>query len=124
MLVKTQQIWNDNWLFHWKTSWQKGLPMERKIIAIYCLIDEMLKGLNVKNDVRAKITNAEILTIAYLAVSDFNGNYRKAHLYLNPSKLFYPIDYSRFIRRINELYDAIETVFGYLSGLFSTIHPS
>ena len=84
----------------------------------------MCKGLNVINDVRAKITNAEILTMAYLAVSDFNGNYRKAHLYLNPSKLFCPIDYSRFIRRINELHDAIETVFGYLSQLFSTIHPS
>ena len=51
--------------------------MEHKIIATYCLIDEMLKGLNVKNDVRAKITNAEILTMAYLAVSDFNGNYRE-----------------------------------------------
>lgn len=98
--------------------------MEHKIIATYCLIDEMLKGLQVKNDVRAKITNAEILTMAYLAVSDFNGNYRKAHLYLNPSKLFFPIDYSRFIRRINELHTVIETVFGYLSTLFSTLHPS
>jgi len=28
--------------------------MEHKIIAIYCLIDEMLKGLHVKNDIRAK----------------------------------------------------------------------
>ena len=58
----------------------EGISMEHKIIATYCLIDEMLKGLQVKNDVRAKITNAEILTMAYLAVSDFNGNYRKAHL--------------------------------------------
>jgi len=98
--------------------------MEHKIIAIYCLIDEMLKGLHVKNDVRAKITNAEILTMAYLAVSDFNGNYRKAHLYLNPTKLFCPIDYSRFIRRINELHNIVETVFGYLSQLFVSIHPS
>ncbi len=98
--------------------------MEHKIIAIYCLIDEMLKGLHVKNDIRAKITNAEILTMAYLAVSDFNGNYRKAHLYLNPTKLFSPIDYSRFIRRINELHTAVETVFGYLSRLFVSIHPS
>ena len=118
------ELANDNWLFHWKTSWQKGLPMEHKIIAIYCLIDEMLKGLHVKNDVRAKITNAEILTMAYLAVSDFNGNYRKAYLYLNPTKLFSPIDYSRFIRRINELHTAVETVFGYLSELFVSIHPS
>ena len=84
----------------------------------------MLKGLQVKNDVRAKITNAEILTMAYLAVSDFNGNYRKAHLYLNPTKLFFPIDYSRFIRRINELHAAVETIFGYLSRLFVSIHPS
>jgi len=34
--------------------------MEHKIIATYCLIDEMCKGLNVKNDVRAKITNADV----------------------------------------------------------------
>lgn len=84
----------------------------------------MCKGLNVKNDIRAKITNAEILTMAYLAVSDFNGNYRKAHLYLNPTKLFCPIDYSRFIRRINELHNVVETLFGYLSQLFASIHPS
>jgi len=46
--------------------------MEHKIIATYCLIDEMLKGLHVNNDVCAKITNAEVLIMAYLAVSDFN----------------------------------------------------
>ena len=46
----------------------EGISIEHKIIATYCLIDEMLKGLNVKNDVRAKITHAEILTMAYLAL--------------------------------------------------------
>lgn len=64
--------------------------MKHKIIATYCLIDEILKGLNVKNDVRTKITNTEILTMAYLVVSDFNGNYRKVHLYVNLLKLFLP----------------------------------
>ena len=55
--------------------------MERRIITVYCLIDEFLKAMGIKDDVRAEVSNSEILLVGYLAASDFGGNYRKAHHY-------------------------------------------
>ena len=52
--------------------------MERDIITVYCLIDEYLKLAGIKDDVRAEISNAEVLLIGYIAVNDFSGNYYKA----------------------------------------------
>jgi hypothetical protein len=86
-------------------------------------VDEMVKQSGLKDDVRAVISNAEVLTMGYLAVSDFNGNYRKAHQYFNASRWFKAIDYSRFIRRLNVLQKVIEEIFSSLSALFSRVNP-
>ncbi|MGD9970939.1 MAG: IS982 family transposase [Sulfuricurvum sp.] len=64
------------------------------------------------------------MTIGYLAISDFNGNYCKAHHYLNTSGWFKSIDYSRFIRRINSLQESIEDIFENLSALFMKVSPT
>ena len=44
--------------------------MERDIITVYCLIDEYLKASGIKDDVRAEISNAEVLMIGYMAVEN------------------------------------------------------
>jgi len=49
--------------------------MEDNIITIFCLVDDMLKVMNIKDDVRAKICNAKILTMGYIAVRYFHRNY-------------------------------------------------
>jgi len=92
--------------------------MEEKIITVFCLVDDLLKVIDVKDDVRAKISNAEILTIGYMAVRYFRGNYYNAHQFYLSMKPSYPIDYSRFIRRLNSLNYAIEMVFKILSEVF------
>ncbi len=75
--------------------------MEHRIIIIYCLIEEFLKVISSKKEHKlSKISNAEVLFIGYLAVNDFNGNYKKAHCYGNDMDLVTKIEYSRFIRRI------------------------
>ena len=53
--------------------------MDEKIITVFCLIDDILKSIEVKDDIRAKISNAEVLTIGYMAVRYFRGNYYNAH---------------------------------------------
>ena len=79
--------------------------MEHKIIAIYCLIEYWLKLMRIKDDVRAKASNAEILFAAYISVSDFNGNYKKAYEY---SKKYVKLpEYSRFVRRVSKLENII-----------------
>jgi hypothetical protein len=35
--------------------------MEQRIITVYCLIDEYLKVVGVKDDIRASASNAEVL---------------------------------------------------------------
>jgi hypothetical protein len=52
--------------------------MEQRIITVYCLIEDYLKAIGIKDDVRAVVSNAEVLLVGYMAVSDFAGNYRKA----------------------------------------------
>lgn len=62
--------------------------MERRIITVFCLIDEYLKLIGMKEDVRATVSNAEILLIGYIAVSDFAGNYKKSpYLFLDDRML-------------------------------------
>lgn len=92
--------------------------MERRIITVYCLIDAYLKAMGIKDDVRAEVTNAEILLEGYLAVSDFNGNYQKAHQYFQMMRFFNMLEYSRFIRRLNQLEGVIEELFKWLGNLF------
>lgn len=95
--------------------------MEQKIIAVYCLIDEYLKAMNIKDDVRAKVSNSEILLLGYIAVSDFNGNYFKAYRYFQMLNIVNMLEYSRFIKRINKLENVIEKLFLWLSKLFTKL---
>ena len=71
--------------------------MEQRIITVYCLIDEYLKAIGVKDDMRASVSNAEVLLVGYIAVSDFAGNYRKAHQYFSLMQCCKMLEYSRFI---------------------------
>jgi hypothetical protein len=51
------------------------------IIGIFCIVDDVLKNLGLKDDVKAKASNSEILSIAILAFLFFGGNFKKALSY-------------------------------------------
>ena len=96
--------------------------MERDIITVYCLIDEYLKVSGIKDDVRAEISNAEVLLIGYIAVNDFNGNYFKAHQYVKMMHLVKEIDYTRFLRRLVKINNVLSTLFLFLGSLFQRLN--
>jgi len=99
--------------------------MEQRMVTIYCLIDEYLKGvLKRKEHVLSEISDSEVLFLGYLAVSDFNGNYSKAHYYAMGMRLVSQVEYSRFTRRINQLEKEIEGLFIFLSELFKKLNGS
>ena len=99
--------------------------MEQRMITIYCLIEEFLKGtMGKKEHVLSEISDSEVLFLGYLAVADFNGNYSKAYYYGIGMKLVSPIEYSRFTRRINQLENEIEQLFLFLSELFKKLNGS
>jgi hypothetical protein len=47
-------------------------------LAIYCFIDDLLKSFEHKQDVRAQVTDAEVITIALIAMLYFGGNFEKS----------------------------------------------
>ena len=96
--------------------------MERDIITVYCLIDEYLKISGIKDDVRAEISNAEVLLIGYMAVNDFSGNYYKAHQYSMMMQLVKRIDYTRFLRRLAKINEVLSTLFLFLGSLFQRLN--
>ena len=99
--------------------------MEQRMITIYCLIEEFLKGVMRKEEHKlAEISDSEVLFLGYLAMADFNGNYTKAHYYGMGMKLVNEVEYSRFIRRINQLEEEIGELFVFLSELFKKLNGS
>lgn len=94
--------------------------MEQRIIAVYCLIEEWLRMMEIKDDVRAEISNAEILLGGYMSVSDFSGNYKKGRAYAL-SFVNLP-EYSRSIRRIHALEEVAETLFAWLGEIFMRLN--
>ena len=64
MKTKTKTIKNDD---------------DINIIGIFCIVDDVLKNLGLKDDVRAQDSNSEIITISILlAFLFFGGNFKKA----------------------------------------------
>ena len=48
---------------------------EDKIIRIYCIIDDILKGINHQEDVRRKLSDSEVITTALVSALYFGGHF-------------------------------------------------
>ncbi len=81
--------------------------MPEQIITIYCFVDELLKALGHRDDPQAKLTTAEIMTIAIVAAQFYTGNQQKALDFLTSHGYIPPISKSRFNRRLHALPEAL-----------------
>ncbi len=79
-------------------------------IVIYCIIDDVLKSLKHKDDIRAIFSDAEILLIAIIAMLYYGGNYTKAIKFCM-DLLKKKISLSRFIRRLKRLDNLYFSIF-------------
>ena len=77
--------------------------MPQKIITIYCFFDELLKALDHRDDPQAKLSTAEIMTIATVAAEFFTGNQQKALDFLSSHGYIKPFSKSRFNRRLHRI---------------------
>jgi hypothetical protein len=48
--------------------------MYESTIAIYSFVDDLLKALNHKTDVRQQVSDAQVITVAVVAALHFGGN--------------------------------------------------
>ena len=56
--------------------------MDDKIIAIFCLCDDLLKAMHHQEDCQCQMNDAEIMTTAFIAALFFRGNHESARALL------------------------------------------
>ncbi len=56
--------------------------MDEKIIATYCLCDDLLKAMHHQEDPQCKMSDAEVMTTAFTAALFFRGNLESARAML------------------------------------------
>ncbi len=81
--------------------------MTDKIITIYCFFEELLKALNHRDDPQARLSTAEVMTIAAVAAEFFTGNQQAALDFLSSHGYIAPFSKSRFNRRLHRLPEAL-----------------
>lgn len=93
-----------------------------KIISIFCLIDDILKGIHHIEDTRRRVSDSEVILTAVVSSTNFYGNHRTA-IHFMKQYGFIPqmLDTSRFNRRLHALGNLLYELFEIVSSYFTEI---
>ena len=93
-----------------------------KITSIFCIIDDILKEINHSEDIRRKVSDSEIITTAFIAATNFYGNYRSAIKFVKQYNLFpNMLEESRFNRRLHSLGNMLYELFHLIASFYKEI---
>lgn len=98
-----------------------------KIISIFCLIDDILKGIEHKDDIRRQVFDSEIILTAIVSSTSFYGNHCSAIKFMKQYG-FIPnmLEESRFNRRLHKisklLYELFEIISSYFKDFCCEMH--
>lgn len=95
--------------------------MDNFTVAIYCFLDDYLKKCCQKDETHRKMTDAQILTTAFVSCKYFGGNFVKARHYLRCHWGFNYIDKSGFNRRLHGLEYILSLFFYSLSDVIKNL---
>lgn len=94
---------------------------ENKIIALYCIVDDLLKRIGHKEDVRRKVSDSEVITTALVSALYFGGHQDNARQFMKMTKLIpFMLDKSRFNRRLHEVSELLFSLFYQIGHLLKT----
>lgn len=97
--------------------------MYESTIAIYSFVDDLLKMTNHREDSRATVSDAQVVTIAVVAALHFGGNFEKANLVIHQLGWFSRrLSRSRFSRRLRRLADFLQILFHRVGAHFKTLN--
>jgi hypothetical protein len=97
--------------------------MDEKIIATYCLCDDLLKAMHHQEDTQCKMSDAEVMTTAFTAALFFRGNLESARAMLKQyGYIPYMLSKSRFSRRLHSLKDIFVMMFNLLGNIWKTLN--
>lgn len=98
--------------------------MDDQILAIYCMCDDVLKGLHHYDDPQRRMSDAEVMTTAIVAALYFGGNQERARkLLAAPSYIPGMLGKSRFNRRLHALTALFHYLFQTLGEIFKQLNP-
>jgi len=98
--------------------------MDTSIVFVYCLCDDLLKGLRHKEDAQCQAGDAEILATALVAALHFGGNLAKTQAFLSEQRYFARrLSGGRFNRRLHRCAHLLEPLFHVLAETGHGLNP-
>ena len=94
--------------------------MDDTITTIYCLSEEFLKAMGLRDDSQSRLSTAEVMTVALVASAFFGGNVEKARLFLHEyGHMKRMLSKSRLNRRLHAIDAGLwQALFGMLAEVF------
>lgn len=97
--------------------------MDDKIIATFCLCDDLLKAMHHREDRQCQMNDAEIMTTALIASLYFRGNHESARAMLKQHEYIpHMVSKSRFSRRLHRIKDIFIVLFDLLAQTWKTLN--
>jgi Transposase DDE domain len=97
--------------------------MDDKIIATFCLCDDLLKAMHHHEDCQCQMNDAEVMTTALIASLFFRGNHESARAMLKQHGYIpYMLSKSRFSRRLHRIKDIFIFLFNLLGETWKTLN--
>jgi DDE family transposase len=97
--------------------------MDDKIIAIFCLCDDLLKAMHHQEDRQCQMNDAEIMTTAFIASLFFRGNHESARAMLqHHGYITHMVSKSRFSRRLHRIKDICIIFFNLFAQTWKTLN--
>jgi hypothetical protein len=97
--------------------------MDDKIIAIFCLCDDLLKAMHHQEDRQCQMNDAEIMTTAFIAALCLRGNHESARTLLKQYGYIPPmVSKSRFSRRVHRIKELFTVFFNLLAQTWKTLN--
>jgi hypothetical protein len=99
--------------------------MDDKIIAIFCLCDDLLKAMHHQEDRQCQMNDAEIMTTAFIAALFFRGNHESARTLLKQyGYISHMVSKSRFSRRLHRIKAIFLILFNLLAQTWKTLNTA
>jgi len=97
--------------------------MDREIIIIYVICDDYLQAIQHREDSQCRMSDAEVMTTALVAVLYFGGNFALARRFLSrPDYVPLMLSKSRFSRRLHRIKGHFLAVFGRLAQMWKSLN--
>jgi len=97
--------------------------MDDKIIATFCLCDDLLKAIHHQEDHQCQMNDAEVMTTALVASVFFRGNHESARAMLQQyGYIPHMLSKSRFSRRLHRIKELFIVLFDLLAQTWKTLN--